>query len=235
MRAIQWDDLRRQARTLENDLDSKLASFGKLGSAFGMTNYGYMQPSNQPANDTSSEYNLLSCDIENLLERLTQVNDKMTELVSSIEPSAVGSISQQHTAKRHREILYDYIQDFKRIRSSYINAKNREELFASALTKSPEKPRLDSTRLLLEENQSLLNADQALSERIAAASAIRSSLRSQHHVLKSATNSLLNLRNRFPIVNKLLNQISWRKQRDSIIVGTVFGCCLLFLLFYLFH
>lgn len=235
MRAVQWDDLRRQARTLENDLDSKLASFGKLGSAFGMTNYGYMQPSSQPVNDTSSEYNVLSCDIENLLERLAQVNDKMTELVSSIEPSAVGSISQQHTAKRHREILYDYIQDFKRIRSSYINAKNREELFASSLTQPPEKPRLDSTRLLLEENQSLLNADQALSERIATASAIRSSLRSQHHVLKSATNSLLNLRNRFPIVNKLLNQISWRKQRDSIIVGTVFGCCLLFLLFYLFH
>nr|VZI40009.1 unnamed protein product [Spirometra erinaceieuropaei] len=72
MRAIQWDDLRRQARTLENDLDSKLASFGKLGSAFGMTNYGYMQSPNQPVNDTSSEYNLLSCDIENLLERLAQ-------------------------------------------------------------------------------------------------------------------------------------------------------------------
>ena len=93
----------------------------------------------------------------------------------------------------------------------------------------------EATRLLIEEQKSLLHADKMLTDRLSAASAIRSALKSQHHVLKATTGSLLNLRAQFPLVNKILNQVSWRHKRDSIIIGSVIGCCLLFLLFYLFH
>ena len=42
-----------------------------------------------------------------------------------------SNVSQQHIAKRHREILFDYSQDFKRMRTNFNNARNREDLLSS--------------------------------------------------------------------------------------------------------
>ncbi|VDD81355.1 unnamed protein product [Mesocestoides corti] len=231
---MQWGELRRQARTIESELDVKLTALSKVGSSFigGSVNAHHSQTSQSSIN---SDYGDLCKDIEDLLQQLTQVNDKMSDVVSSIDQ---GNISQQHTAKRHREILFDYMQDFRRMRANYTSARNREELLTSTHriqnAGTSDKPP-DATRLLLEEQQSLLHTDKMLLDRLAAASAIRSALRSQHHILKTTTGNLLNLRARFPIVNKVLSHISWRKKRDTVIIGSVIGCCFLFLLIYLFH
>jgi len=41
-------------------------------------------------------------------------------------------------------------------------------------------------------------------------------------------------RSRFPLVNNLVQKINLRKRRDTIIIGTVIGLCLTFLLWYAF-
>ncbi|KAM3176274.1 hypothetical protein ACTXT7_006848 [Hymenolepis weldensis] len=159
----------------------------------------------------------------------------MSDLVSGPDH---GNVSQQHIAKRHREILFDYSQDFKRMKTNFNNARMREDLLSSTYRvqniMQTDKPP-EATRLLIEEQKSLLHTDKMLTDRLSAASAIRSALKSQHHMLKATTGSLLNMRAQFPLVNKVLNQVDWHKKRDSIIIGAVIGCCLLFLLFYLFH
>ncbi|VDK38871.1 unnamed protein product [Taenia asiatica] len=231
---MHWGELRRQAKALESEIDSKLTEFGKVGSSSLSNSTGSRAPHITQSSNGQS-YGDLCNDIENLLQRLTQVNDKMGDVVSSADH---GNISQQHIAKRHREILFDYSQDFKRMRNNFNNARNRDHLLSSTYrvqsTSQSDKPP-EATRLLIEEQKSLLHADKMLTDRLSAASAIRSALKSQHHMLKATTGNLLNLRAQFPLVNKVLNQVSWRKRRDSIIVGSVIGCCLLFLLFYLFH
>ncbi len=65
--------------------------------------------------------------------RLTQINDRMSGVVNVMSPDGAPytNVTQQHTTKRHREILFDYSQDFKRMRTNYINAKNREELLTA--------------------------------------------------------------------------------------------------------
>ncbi|VDM32489.1 unnamed protein product [Hydatigera taeniaeformis] len=231
---MQWSELRRQAKSLESEIDLKLTEFGKVGSSSFIGGTGSRTPHITQSSNIQS-YGDLCNDIENLLERLTQVNDKMGDIVSSADH---GNVSQQHVAKRHREILFDYSQDFKRMRTNFNNARNRDYLLSSTYrlqsTHHGDKPP-EATRLLIEEQRSLLHTDKMLTDRLSAASAIRSALKSQHHKLKATTGNLLNLRAQFPLVNKVLNQVSWRKKRDSIIIGSVIGCCLLFLLFYLFH
>ncbi|CDS37713.1 Golgi SNAP receptor complex [Echinococcus multilocularis] len=233
---MQWSELRRQAKALESELDLKLTEFGKVGSS-SLSGSVVTRTPHITQSSSSQSYSDLCNDIEGLLQRLTQVNDKMGDVVSGADH---GNISQQHIAKRHREILFDYSQDFKRMRTNFNNARNRDYLLSSTyrsqndLRSQGDKPP-EATRLLIEEQKSLLHTDKMLTDRLSAASAIRSALKSQHHMLKATTGNLLNLRAQFPLVNKVLNQVSWRKKRDSIIVGSVIGCCLLFLLFYLFH
>ncbi|VDL62832.1 unnamed protein product [Hymenolepis diminuta] len=231
---MQWGELRRQAKSLESEIDIKLTEFGKVGSS-SLAGCPYNRTPHITQSSTEQSYGDLCNDIESLLQRLNQINDKMSDLVSGPDH---GNVSQQHIAKRHREILFDYSQDFKRMKTNFNNARMREDLLSSTYRvqniMQTDKPP-EATRLLIEEQKSLLHADKMLTDRLSAASAIRSALKSQHHMLKATTGSLLNMRAQFPLVNKVLNQVDWRKKRDSIIIGAVIGCCLLFLLFYLFH
>ena len=43
---------------------------------------------------------------------------------------------------------------------------------------------------------------------------------------------LNDISNRFPLINNLVQKINLRKRRDTIIIGSVIGLCLVFLLWY---
>ena len=43
---------------------------------------------------------------------------------------------------------------------------------------------------------------------------------------------LNDISNRFPLINNVVQRISLRKRRDTIIIGSVIGLCLVFLLWY---
>ncbi|TPP67660.1 Golgi SNAP receptor complex member 1 [Fasciola gigantica] len=156
MQPCSWEELRLEARSIENELDEKLAALGNLGKlADGGRSKGSLATGNQShfivsgldtavnyRNENPQTFSNMCSDIEQLLERLTQVNDQMTDLVRKNEaqslPGSVntsstssssllvstgsnqmtaGQLSQLHTAKRHREILRDYAQEFRQTKT----------------------------------------------------------------------------------------------------------------------
>ncbi|XP_048594123.1 Golgi SNAP receptor complex member 1-1-like isoform X2 [Brassica napus] len=116
-----WDELRKQARKIEAQLDEQMHSYRRLVST----------KSDGAASD-------LEAGIDLLLRQLQQVNAQMQAWVSSF-----GSEMVSHTLTRHQEIFQDLTHEFHRHRSS-LKAKQER---ASLLEDFKE---FDRTRLDLE-------------------------------------------------------------------------------------
>ena len=73
--------------------------------------------------DSSDVFERITSDIEHLLNRLTQINNNMSDYIKHIQnPSAV------YTVQRHREILNDYSNEFRKTRSNIVQLIEREQL-----------------------------------------------------------------------------------------------------------
>ena len=57
-------------------------------------------------------------------------------------------------------------------------------------------------------------------------------LRFQRGLYKGINRRFLELSTKFPIMNTLINKISLRKRRDSLIMGVVVSVCLILILIY---
>ncbi|KAH8869187.1 Golgi SNAP receptor complex member 1 isoform 1 [Schistosoma japonicum] len=287
-----WDELRIQARILESEIDSKLAAFGKIGTrpveykhtplftSSAITSKSDAIQAAASHVDFDSNFSVMCNEIEEHLQRLTQINERMATFVPETEATptsfdntrnplnptnmmAAGKLSQLHTAKRHREILRDYAQEFRQTKAKLIAARERENLLGSVYRDTnsttvnldgdfTSKSQSDvdssgsnqrsglqsnissSTRLLLDEQEKYHRSNRLLDEHLAAASTIRAALRAQRYALRTASSGLSNLSSRFPQVKKLINKIDWRHKQDSIVLGLVIGCCVVFLLIYRF-
>ncbi|KAF9600823.1 hypothetical protein IFM89_013058 [Coptis chinensis] len=98
-----WEELRKDARKIEGDLDVKLSSYAKLSGRF--TQGGYADPGS-PTVGSSRSWKSMEMEIESLLEKLQDTNDSMSRCAASATPTT--SIS--HKLARHRDILHEFIQ-----------------------------------------------------------------------------------------------------------------------------
>uniref|UniRef100_A0A8C0GY22 Golgi SNAP receptor complex member 1 n=1 Tax=Chelonoidis abingdonii TaxID=106734 RepID=A0A8C0GY22_CHEAB len=108
-----WEtDLRKQARQLENELDLKLVSFSKLCTSYShsSTREGrrdrYSSDTTPLLNGSSQDrmFETMAVEIEQLLGRLTGINDKMAEYTNSTGVPSLNA-ALMHTLQRHRDIL----------------------------------------------------------------------------------------------------------------------------------
>ncbi|XP_067015270.2 Golgi SNAP receptor complex member 1 [Anabrus simplex] len=231
-----WEDLRKQARQLENEIDLKLVSFSKLGTGHG--NSGYKSDSSDSVPLLSGEhmFETMAQEIEQLLSKLSSLNEKMGEVSSSQTPTSSALL---HTMQRHREILQDYNQEFRKTQANYRARREREDLLKSVRkdidnfkTSSGLNRRMD---LYLKENEHIRSSDRLLDDQISIAVDTREHLVSQRLTFKRLQTKINDISNRFPVVNSLLQRINFRKRRDSIILGLVVGICTILLLMYAFH
>uniref|UniRef100_A0A0D6R5T6 Golgi SNAP receptor complex member 1 n=2 Tax=Araucaria cunninghamii TaxID=56994 RepID=A0A0D6R5T6_ARACU len=210
-----WDDLRKQARKLEGQLDEKLASYRKLINA---KHEGYEQEH--------------EAGIERLLQQLQQVNAQMQVWVSSGTSDVLS-----HTLTRHKEILHDLNQEFIRLRSSFKARREHEALLQSFSAR-------DSVNGDLEKNsdsaeQALLN-EQAILQRstgqmdnvVLHAQATLGALVFQRSTFGNISSKLTNVSSRLPSVNHVLSAIRRRKSMDTIILSLVASACTIFILLY---
>lgn len=68
----------------------------------------------------------LSEELDVLLRKLTDVNEKMGDI--STENPAMATPALVHTLQRHRDILQDYTQEFRKTQNNLKSRKEREEL-----------------------------------------------------------------------------------------------------------
>uniref|UniRef100_A0A672ZAQ6 Golgi SNAP receptor complex member 1 n=1 Tax=Sphaeramia orbicularis TaxID=375764 RepID=A0A672ZAQ6_9TELE len=229
-----WEDLRKQARQLENELDLKLVSFSKLCTSYSSSRDGRRGDTSDttPLLNNSTQdrmFDTMSVEIEQLLAKLTLVNDKMAEYTNTPGTASLNA-ALMHTLQRHRDILQDYTHEFHKTKGNFLAIREREDLLGSVRKdietyKSGSGVNNRRTELFLKEHEHLRNIAMATKE----------NMTSQRGMLKSIQSRVNTLANRFPTINNLIQRINLRKRRDSLILGTVIGVCTILLLLYAFH
>jgi len=211
-----------QARKLESDLDIKIAAYGKLCTSY---EYGYTKGEAGLATDQALESK--SSEIESLLSRLDQVNSSMNPIV------ATPGDPRSHTFARHNDILSDFSQEFRRLKSVVAAARERASLLGGgASPSSPIMPNQSGTGLLLRERGLLAGANSALDDVMGMAQGVATGLGQQRTVFDEVGGKLAGLGAKFPVVNSLMNAIRRRKNRDNTILAAVVAVCTLLILIY---
>ncbi|XP_067113209.1 Golgi SNAP receptor complex member 1-like [Osmerus mordax] len=241
-----WEELRKQARQLENELDLKIVSFSKLCTSYTTSRdprHGDTRLDSLPLSGCSQNgtglLDAVATELEQLLARLTGVNDMMSEYTSTPGTSSHNT-AQMHTLQRHRDILLDYTHEFHKTRGSFLSLREREDLLGSVHRdiesyKSGTGVNNRRSELLLKEHEHLRNSDRRIDDTISIAMATKENMTLQRGMLRSVQNRVNTLSNRFPAINNLIQRINLRKRRDSIIFGGVIGVCTFLLLLYTFH
>ncbi|XP_022211491.1 Golgi SNAP receptor complex member 1 [Drosophila obscura] len=231
MGSSSYDVLRKQARTLENEIDLKLVAFSKIGAGSG----GNSNSSGGSA-DTSPllgdhVFDSLSEEIEQMLEKLSTLNESMSDL------PATGAAAM-HTLQRHREILHGYRQEFNKICANHTVRIEREELLrGSGLTTSgsPSISGLSRREMYMKETGHLSSASHLVNDQINIAIETRDNLHAQRQSFKRLQTRFNDISNRFPLISSLIQRINIKKRRDSLILGAVVAVCVILLLIYGFN
>ncbi|RWS08997.1 Golgi SNAP receptor complex member 1-like isoform X4, partial [Dinothrombium tinctorium] len=119
-----FTELRREARHIENEVDSKLLSFSKLATNELNDHQNAMDTT--PLLDNSQDaFHSMSSEIEHLIAKLTDINNRMSEYSKQItNPNAV------YILQRHSEILNDYTKEFQKTKSRIMAQIDRKQLLS---------------------------------------------------------------------------------------------------------
>ncbi|CAN1345928.1 Golgi SNAP receptor complex member 1-2 [Linum perenne] len=233
-----WEELRREARKIEGDLDVKLSSYAKLGARF--TQAGYVETGSQTVASGGS-WKSMDMEIQSLLEKLLDINDSMSRCAASAAPTT--SVTQK--LARHRDILHEFTQEFRRIKGNIHSMKEHAELLSSVRDDISEykasgsmSPKMQILREraaihgsishVKRETLSCMQIDDVISQ----AQATRAVLGSQRSFFGDVQGKVKHLSDKFPVIRGLLGSIRRRRSRDTLILSAVIAACTLFLIIY---
>lgn len=223
-----WEELRKEARKIEGDIDVKLSSYAKLGARFTHGGYG---DAGSPTVGSSRSWKSMEMEIQSLLEKLLDINDSMSRCATSATPTT--SITQK--LARHRDILHEFTQEFRRIKGNISSMKEHAELLSSVRDDISEykasgsmSPRVQ----LLRERAAIHGSISHMDDVISQAQTTRSVLGSQKDFFGGVQGKVKLLSDKFPVIRGLLGSIRRRRSRDTLILSAVIAACTLFLIIY---
>jgi Golgi SNAP receptor complex protein 1 len=230
-----WEELRRQARQIENEIDAKLLSLSKRGAhELGPRDVEEEKEDAVPLLGASNDdmFERITEDMEQLLARLSDINNKMSQYSEQLQqnPSAI------YTLQRHRDILNDYTKEFRKAKTDISAQREREQLLRTTNKEDsqgftgPNK----RTEIYMKEQEHIRNSESLVDEQINVAIRTRESMMNQRNALKAIQTQMTTLANRFPMINSLIHRINIKRRKDSIIIGSVIGVCLFLLILYKF-
>lgn len=225
-----WDDLRREARKLESDLDMKLSSYAKLGGM--LAHGGRIEKGSTPdVLGGDGSWKSMEMEIESLLEKLVDVNDSMSRCAVAAAPTA--SVTQK--LARHRDILHEFTQEFKRTRGNISSLREHAELLTSVRNDISEYKASGNSSpgpSLLRERAAIHGNITQIDEVIIQAQSTKGALSTQRSMFMEIEGKVKHLSDRFPIIRSVLGAIKRKRSRDTIILAAVIAACTLFLLIY---
>eukprot|EP00271_Cylindrocystis_brebissonii_P008922 TRINITY_DN23452_c0_g1_i1.p1 TRINITY_DN23452_c0_g1~~TRINITY_DN23452_c0_g1_i1.p1 ORF type:complete len:242 (+),score=42.12 TRINITY_DN23452_c0_g1_i1:1103-1828(+) len=228
-----WDELRKEARRVEADVDARLALYSRLGASTSYSTPSLGLSSPPPPDLAEAEH--VASEIERLLEQLKVINGAMSEC-------ARGSSSDllNHTMARHTDILHEFTQEFLRTRKN-VTASLQHALLMGPISISRSSSRndglpisMDPQQALLRERQSMQSATAKADEVIGQAQATASSLHQQRGLFSDMFGKVSDVSSKFPTINSLLTGIRRKRSRDNIIIsGVIIFCSILMLAYWL--
>ncbi|KAG0739394.1 hypothetical protein G6F57_002675 [Rhizopus arrhizus] len=104
-----WDQLRKEARQLESEIELKLSTLARIGQSTGLDNTGQ------------------EAETDELLKKLQSVISEMANFID--RPSIIPTNSSMvHLLGRHKDILYDYTKEFRRVKINIKAARDKADL-----------------------------------------------------------------------------------------------------------
>lgn len=223
-----WEELRKEARKIEGDLDVKLSSYAKLGARF--TQGGYVD-TGSPTLGSSRSWKSMEMEIQSLLEKLVDINDSMGRCAASAAPTT--SVTQK--LARHRDILHEFTQEFRRIKGNMNTMREHAELLSSVrddISEYKASGSMSPKMQLLRERAAIHGSISHIDEVISQAQATRSVLGSQRALFGDVGGKVKLLSEKFPVIRGLLGSIRRKRSRDTVILSAVIAACTLFLIIY---
>ncbi|EJU02644.1 V-snare-domain-containing protein [Dacryopinax primogenitus] len=214
-----YDSLRRSLRTLESTLDAKLTTYSKLASSIPSSSSGAYEEAGTGTTE-------LEEDISSLLDRLRDQNDHLSRILST--PSAPSGPSVSHAVQRHRDVLQDFVRDFRRTQANVKSAVDQANLLGSVRGEI-EYVRSTTTDALLTERGHIDSSHRMADELLQHAHDTRAEFRTQSQSLSSVQSRISTALNSFPGINNLLSLIQSRRRRDAVILGCLIGGLLVLL------
>ncbi|KAI0514316.1 Golgi SNAP receptor complex member 1-2 [Dendrobium catenatum] len=224
-----WEELRKEARKIEGDLDIKLSSYAKLAARF--THASGITDNGSPNIGANRSWTSMEMEIESLLEKLLDINDSMSRCAASA--ASTTSITQK--LARHRDILHEYSQEFRRTKSNLNSMREHSELLNSVrddISESKGSGSMSPTMHLLRERASIHGSINLIDEVINQAQATRSVLGTQRAFFGHVQGKVKQLGDNFPKIRGLLGAISRKRSKDTLILAAVIAACTLFLIIY---
>ncbi|XP_050204006.1 Golgi SNAP receptor complex member 1-2 [Mercurialis annua] len=225
-----WEELRREARKIEGDLDVKLSSYAKLGARFTQGGSGYVD-TGSPTVASSRSWKSMEMEIQSLLEKLLDINDSMSRCAASAAPTT--SVTQK--LARHRDILHEFTQEYKRIKGNISSMREHAELLSSVrddISEYKASGSMSPRMQLLRERAAIHGSISHIDDVINQAQSTRAVLGSQRSLFGDVQGKVKLLSDKFPIVRGLLGSIKRRRSRDTLILSAVIAACTLFLIIY---
>ncbi|KAI8471794.1 MAG: Qb-SNARE, Gos1/GS28-family [Monoraphidium minutum] len=226
-----WEDLRREARRLEGELEVKLQALTKLVSGLegSFHRSGRLQehtPGLGPEQLAAGK----ASEVEALLRRLCDVNDEMGGVIGG------GSDARAHTLARHRDVLQEYTHEFRRLESAMGAARDRAELLGAGGEGAPllGVQVHNASGALLRERTQLQASAGYVDDMLAQAQSVTRNLMEQRRVFDTVQDKLISVGERFPVVNGLLNAIRRKKSKDTLVLSGTIALCAAFTILYVF-
>ncbi|KAK0208920.1 hypothetical protein DFS33DRAFT_1372137 [Desarmillaria ectypa] len=218
-----YEQLHRQCRTLESLFDSKLTSYSQLVSALSRPN------EDVEANGSSERWKDLELEVDDLLEKLEETNEKLGTLAN--EPDIVSQ-SMLRAIQRHRELYQDNVREVKRTKASVKQAMEQANLL-SGVRNDIDAYKSSAADSLLAERGRIDGSHRMTDDMIEQAYETRSEFTRQRSSLAGINTRMINVINTMPGINNVVSMIKSRRRRDSIILGVIIGICIILVLSYL--
>ncbi|KAH8119809.1 v-SNARE protein [Phellopilus nigrolimitatus] len=218
-----YDNLRRQCRTLESVLDTKLTSYSRLAANIG-------REDDLEASGSSDRWRDLEEEVDGLLEKLRETNEELVTLLN--DPDSPPSQSMTRTIQRHRDVLNDYERDSNRTKANVKAALDRANLL-SGVRNDIDAYKSSAAEALLTERGHIDSSHRMTDDILEQAYETRAEFGRQRSALDGIGTRMAGVLNTMPGINNLLSMVKSRRRRDSLIIGCVIGLCMVFLLGYM--
>lgn len=222
---MSYDSLHRQCRTLESLFDTKLTSYSRLASTV------TRNPEDVEAGGSAERWRDLEVEVEELLQKLGELNDQLAALSHDTENTP--SQSMLRAIQRHREVYQDYVRELRRTKANVQHALDQANLL-SGVRNDIDAYKSSAADALLAERGHIDNSHQMTDDILAQAYETRSEFSRQRTTIAGINARMAGVMSSIPGINNLLSMIKTRRRRDSVILGCIIGLCFILLLMYMF-
>ncbi|CAJ2669836.1 unnamed protein product [Trifolium pratense] len=187
--------------------------------------------SESPHLGSSRSWKSMEMEIQSLLEKLLDINDSLSRCAAS----AAQTTSTAQKLARHRDILHDFTQEFRRIKGNINSMREHAELLSSVrddISDYKTSGSMSPKKQLLRERAAIHGSISHIDDVISQAQATRAVLDSHRTMFGNVQGKVKLLGDKFPIIRSLLGSIRRKRSRDTLILAAVIAACTLFLIIY---